>query len=180
MYSLCFAVTNVNSVCQKSWNWSLVSVVGISLDVPIWNWIPSAECNVSGVRSEQLSVYSKWCRSLGALDSPLYKHFKWLRWEERSWFNVTGTLGILWCTFTERNAKRAIVLQISGTNNRSSAPSTICVSVVISMLCVLSSGVCFWREGFQRFESEGRAETCCDVRSNWFGFCMCVNCGLLP
>jgi len=41
-----------------------------------------------------------------------------------------------------------------------------------SAVCSIVWRVCFWREGFQRRESEGRAQTCCDVSSNWFGVCV--------
>jgi hypothetical protein len=143
--------------------------MGVSLDTVAWNWIPSAECKVSSVRSEQHSVYSRWCRSVVALDSQMHKQNKDCVGKSV----IDLPLRASWEPFAASNTKRTKVLQSSGTNNCCSAPSTICMSVVPSVLCALAS---------EEFAIEGKAFSCwsvgegqwlCDVSSNWFGFCVC-------
>jgi len=71
-----------------------------------------------------------------ALDSPLYKEAKWLLWENL----IDSLLRVPWEPFASPNDKRTAVLQTSGTNSCCSAPGTVCMSVVPSVLCALSTG----------------------------------------
>ena len=87
---------------------------------------------------------------------------------------IDSLLRAPWVPFAAPNAKRRTVLQSSDTNNSCSAPSTVCMSVVPSVLCALSSGEFAFEEKAFSGVSEGRTETCCDVSRNWFGVCVCL------
>jgi hypothetical protein len=89
---------------------------------------------------------------------------------------IVSLLRALWELLAAPNAKGTLALQSSGINKSCSAPSTVCMSAVPSVLCALSSGELAFEE---------KAESACDVSSNWVGlgwvgFSLCVNCGSLP
>jgi len=90
-----------------------------------------------------------------APDSPMYKKPNGFCGKSV----IDSLLRAPWGPFAAPNIKRRAVLRSSGTNSCCSVADSVCVSVVPTVFCALSYGECFCREGFERFECEGGAQT---------------------
>jgi hypothetical protein len=172
--------------------------MGVTLDILIWNWIPSGECKcpVSGLNNTVFTASDAGLWSLSTahctnstvftasdagLGSPFTAHCTKKPNVCCGKSVIDSLLRAPWGPFAAPNANSTTVLHNSGTSSSCSAPSTICTSVVPSVLCALSYGkFAFEEKTFNGLSLRAGQRLPVKVAVIGLDLVCCVDCGLLP